>query len=111
VGLLGCAGYLGILAAWVVGRLPLEPLTRLARWGLLAMAVFGAAFSIYLTFLEPFVIGATCGWCLASAVLMGFVLVLATLAVPPRPKARDAGRPMSRRSRRRARAAGTPARP
>ncbi len=34
------------------------------------MALFGLAFSTYLTFLEPFVIGATCAWCLTSAVCM-----------------------------------------
>jgi uncharacterized membrane protein len=34
------------------------------------MSVLGVLFSVYLTFLEPFVIGATCAWCLSSAVLM-----------------------------------------
>jgi uncharacterized membrane protein len=34
------------------------------------MTLFGTLFSIYLTFLEPFVIGATCAWCLSSAVIM-----------------------------------------
>jgi uncharacterized membrane protein len=34
------------------------------------MTAFGLAFSIYLTFLEPFVIGATCAWCLTSAIVM-----------------------------------------
>jgi len=38
--------------------------------GLGALALGGTLFSIYLTFLEPFVIGATCAWCLASAILM-----------------------------------------
>ena len=28
------------------------------------------AFSAYLTFLEPFVIGATCMWCIGSALAM-----------------------------------------
>jgi uncharacterized membrane protein len=37
---------------------------------LLGITLFGVLFSIYLTFLEPFVIGATCAWCLASAVTM-----------------------------------------
>ena len=38
--------------------------------------MFGTLFSIYLTFLEPFVIGASCAWCLASAVLMTAILVM-----------------------------------
>jgi len=41
------------------------------------MTLFGVLFSIYLTFLEPFVIGATCMWCLSSAVIMTGLLWLA----------------------------------
>jgi uncharacterized membrane protein len=37
---------------------------------LFAMTGLGTLFSIYLTFLEPFVIGATCMWCLSSATIM-----------------------------------------
>jgi uncharacterized membrane protein len=44
------------------------------------MSLFGVIFSIYLTFLEPFVIGATCAWCLSSAVI---ITVLLWLAVRP----------------------------
>ncbi|NQV07202.1 hypothetical protein HQ535_11680 [bacterium] len=36
----------------------------------------GTAFSIYLTFLEPFVIGATCAWCLTSALVVTGLLWL-----------------------------------
>jgi uncharacterized membrane protein len=43
------------------------------------LAFLGTLFSIYLTFLEPFVIGATCMWCLSSAALM---LALLWLTVP-----------------------------
>jgi len=38
--------------------------------GLALGAAGGVAFSIYLTFLEPFVIGATCIWCLSSAIIV-----------------------------------------
>jgi uncharacterized membrane protein len=48
----------------------------LAWLALLAMTFFGTLFSIYLTLLEPFVISATCAWCLASAVLMTLLLAL-----------------------------------
>ncbi|MGQ9681477.1 MAG: hypothetical protein ACUVX9_02950 [Anaerolineae bacterium] len=34
-------------------------------------------FSTYLTFLEPFVIGTTCAWCLTSVVCMAPILLLA----------------------------------
>jgi len=76
VGILGVAGYLGILVAWVVSRIP--RLSLFAALAILLMALGGVLFSIYLTFLEPFVIGAVCIWCLTSAVLMGALLISAT---------------------------------
>jgi len=42
------------------------------------MVVFGVLFSIYLTFLEPFVIGTTCIWCLSTAVVMTLLLWVVT---------------------------------
>jgi uncharacterized membrane protein len=70
IGILGLAGYVAILLAWVVGSYTSPPLAAVASLGLLGMTTFGLLFSIYLTFLEPFVIGATCAWCLTSAILM-----------------------------------------
>ena len=77
IGVLGAAGYAAILAAWVAGHLP-GTLARSARPALFTMTLFGTLFSIYLTFLEPFVIGATCAWCLTSAVIMTCLLLLAS---------------------------------
>ncbi len=80
VGYLGLLGYVGILAAWLAwqfGPQSLKKLSVLALWG---MCVFGVLFSIYLTFLEPFVIGATCMWCISSAVLMIVMLMASTPA-------------------------------
>jgi len=73
VGVLGLAGYAAILAFWVVSRMR----SGAADWaalGLLGMAIVGTVFSIYLTFLEPFVIGATCLWCLSSVLAMTLLL-------------------------------------
>jgi len=39
------------------------------------MTLGGTLFSVYLTFLEPFVIRATCAWCLTSAILMTALLL------------------------------------
>jgi uncharacterized membrane protein len=75
VGLLGLAGYVAIIAAWLLGR----GSGRAAAWGTFAqfvMVFVGVVFSIYLTFLEPFVIGATCLWCLSSAVIITAMLWL-----------------------------------
>lgn len=76
VGVLGVAGYLAILAGWLVTRLRMGDLSDLARLGLLGMTGFGVIFSIYLTFLEPFVIGASCAWCLSSAIIITVLLWL-----------------------------------
>lgn len=76
IGILGMVGYVLILLAWGLGR---SANRRLAAYGSLAMlglTAFGLLFSIYLTFLEPFVIGATCAWCLTSAVLMTILFCL-----------------------------------
>ncbi|NLE53117.1 MAG: vitamin K epoxide reductase [Chloroflexi bacterium] len=78
IGVLGVIGYLFILSAWGFSR---NADARIADWGsaaLLGFALFGVAFSAYLTFLEPFVIGATCAWCLTSAMLMILLLCLHT---------------------------------
>jgi len=44
------------------------------------ISLVGTLFSAYLTYLEIFVIGALCQWCLASAAIMLAALVCATLA-------------------------------
>ncbi len=80
VGYLGLLGYVGILAAWLVWQFGPQAIKKLAVLALWGMCVFGVLFSIYLTSLEPFVIGATCMWCISSAVLMPILLLLSTPA-------------------------------
>ena len=76
VGLLGAVGYLGILVAWVLARAGRGRLAQLAPVALFGMALFGVLFSIYLTYVELFLIHAVCIWCLSSAVIMALVLTL-----------------------------------
>ncbi len=76
IGVLGVAGYVMILAAWSVGRYGRGRWVNLAGQALFVMTFAGTLFSVYLTFLEPFVIGATCAWCLASAVIMTLLMLL-----------------------------------
>lgn len=83
IGLLGMAGYVMILIAWAVTRLADRRLAAYAALAQLGMTAFGVLFSIYLTCLEPFVIGATCAWCLTSAVIMTALLWLSL--APARP--------------------------
>ena len=74
VGVLGLLGYGGMLVLWVLRHSAAGRMPRWATLGLWAAALLGTLFSVYLTFLEPFVIGATCAWCLTSAVVMTLLL-------------------------------------
>jgi uncharacterized membrane protein len=72
VAVLGIAGFaLLLLAAIIRGDA--------ARFGGLTVALVGFGFSVYLTYLELFVIDAICQWCVASAVLMTISLALSSL--------------------------------
>jgi uncharacterized membrane protein len=79
IGVLGVIGYVTILLTWVVERTASQRLAAYARLTLLGLTAFGVLVSIYLTFLEPFVIGATCAWCLTSAILMTALFWLSLL--------------------------------
>jgi uncharacterized membrane protein len=67
MGVLGLNGYLLILVTWLIAR-QLSPKGGGWNWLPWGVALFGVLFSLRLTALEPFVIGATCLWCLGSAV-------------------------------------------
>lgn len=76
IGVLGLMGYIAIAAAWLTARYSKGQTSNLSSLALLAFSGFGTLFSMYLTFLEPFVIGATCAWCLTSAFLITAILIL-----------------------------------
>jgi len=83
VALLGLIGYVLIFASLFVGG-------EIGRALTFMLTLAGFAFSLYLTYLELFVIDAICQWCVASAVVMSLLLVTATvrllrLAAPDQP--------------------------
>jgi uncharacterized membrane protein len=78
IGVLGVLGYIAIIITWLAQTLDLPRYKRLIKLAFWLITLFGTLFSIYLTFLEPFVIGATCMWCLTSAVIMTLLFLLAT---------------------------------
>jgi uncharacterized membrane protein len=78
IGEFGVIGYCCIGLSWIVHRLSRGMQKGIAAIAMFGFAIFGVSFSIYLTFLEPFVIGATCLWCLSSATIMGLILPLTT---------------------------------
>jgi len=88
IGVMGLAGYVGIAAAWFVSQRTSGRMQRYAVLAMMGMTFFGAMFSIYLTYLEPFVIGATCMWCILSAMIITTQMWLAlspTLQVLEKP--------------------------
>ncbi len=76
IGVLGLLGYVAISISWILARYTRGWHADMASISLFAIIVFGTLFSAYLTFLEPFVIGATCAWCLTSAILMTVLMLL-----------------------------------
>lgn len=79
VGVLGLLGYLGLLAAWLTRKI-FHAVEKPADIIFFGMAFFAVLFSLYLTYLEPFVIRAVCIWCLTSAVIVTLLLLL---GLPP----------------------------
>lgn len=72
IAIFGIIGYVLLLASafWR---------SDLVRLGGFAVALGGFGFSIYLTYLELFVINAICQWCVGSAILMTILFVLNAL--------------------------------
>jgi uncharacterized membrane protein len=75
IGVLGAIGYLAILAAWGWGSLRAGAQSVYAPLAVFGLALFGVLFSLYLTYLEPFVIRAVCAWCLTSAVIITLLML------------------------------------
>ena len=72
----GMVGYLLIGAAFCISRLASGSTATAAARAFFLLTLCGTLFSIYLTALEPFVIGASCAWCLTSAVITTSLLLL-----------------------------------
>ena len=78
VGVLGMVGYIAIALAWALSQFGSGQMRAYSGIIMLGFALIGTLFSIYLTFLEPFVIGATCIWCITSAILITLLLWAST---------------------------------
>ena len=73
VAVLGLIGYILIGISWWIGQTASGQTAFYAKLAMFLFALVGLLFFIYLTFLEPFVIGATCAWCITSAIIMAFI--------------------------------------
>lgn len=84
-------GVVGYAALFGLGLAGLRPRCagdrRVARW-LAGLASLGFAFTLYLTYVELFVLRAICRWCVASAVVMTAIWAVAVADLR-----RDGGRP------------------
>ena len=49
--------------------------------GLVAVSGLGVAFTLYLTYLEAFVINAWCRWCLVSAALIAAIFLVSLVGL------------------------------
>jgi uncharacterized membrane protein len=88
-------GVIGYLALLVIAILALRPNALAQRqWTVLlaALATIGFLFTVYLTYLELFVIHAICRWCIGSALIITAIWIVALLALR-RPDGLAAGRP------------------
>ncbi|QLQ07338.1 MAG: hypothetical protein HZY76_15795 [Anaerolineae bacterium] len=76
IALLGLLAYLAILALWWWGRNPERANADLTPVGIFGISLFGFLYSLYLTYLEFFVIEALCPWCLASFLVMTAIMAI-----------------------------------
>lgn len=82
VPLLGILGYALILGLAMAGIQPRFIEDRRIAWGLLATCATAAVFTLYLNYLEAFVIRAWCRWCIGSAVIVTALFLLALTEIP-----------------------------
>jgi len=75
---LGLLTYLAILFLLLFGE-KIAFLKPYALYFLFGISAFGFLFSLYLTYLEIWVIKAICQWCMASAILMTVILIFTTI--------------------------------
>jgi uncharacterized membrane protein len=76
LGLVGAAGYAFILIGSLASQASNKRNSRTAQLAIFAAALFGTAFSLYLTCIEIFVLRAACIWCLSSAVIITLILAI-----------------------------------
>jgi len=81
VALLGMLGYAAILVGLAIDTEPARAATAL-------LALVGAGFSVWLTYVEVFTLEAICIWCVASAVCMVALAALSAVRMVAEPERR-----------------------
>jgi uncharacterized membrane protein len=77
----GVAGYFALLAVAILGLRPAALPER--KWSVLlaGLASAGFLFTVYLTYIELFVIHAICRWCVGSAVIITLIWIVSLLSL------------------------------
>ena len=81
VALYGVVGYLAVLIVALVALRPAGLRKRTWSVVLAGLATAGVGFTAYLTYLELFVIHAICRWCVASAIVITLIWIVALAAL------------------------------
>ena len=79
VALIGMIGYAALL---LLSLASLQPALAARRWPATTLAVLagiGVVFTVYLTYIELFVLHAICRWCVGSATIIVAIFVVALL--------------------------------
>ena len=79
VSLIGLVGYAGLLLVSLAALQPGLSNRRALSTLLVLLAGMGVGFTIYLTYLELFVIHAICRWCVGSSIIIVGIFVAAVL--------------------------------
>ena len=82
VPLIGLLGYLAVMIVAILGLQPAWQESRPVSLLLLALTTVAFVFSVYLSYLEQFVIHAWCRWCIGSAVIATLAWLFALVEVP-----------------------------
>ena len=77
VAVYGVVGYAALFLVALVGVRPAFATRRAPTVLLAVLASGGLLFSLYLTYLELFVVHAICRWCVGSAVIIGLIWLIA----------------------------------
>ena len=83
----GVAGYLAMLVVALAGLQPRWEHSATPTRLLVLLSGGGVAFTLYLKYLELFVIRAICRWCVISAVLITAIFLVSLLSLRIRPSA------------------------
>ena len=81
ISFIGLAGYLLLLALALAALWATSRVQRQLLWLSLLLALGGVGFSVYLTYLEIYVIEALCAWCIASAIVITLLALVDTAAL------------------------------